>query len=402
MKTRPYLLMNFPPVILVLVFITIAGGTYFWDIGWNDKVFDPLRTLLICFSAFVLGTWRVTAFYPYPGGTYGKWLTLTPWQYGMQMPKGSVQLNISDLAAMAILSATTLLDRQIHFLVPVFIFLYVYILTAITATINGISETKYWHKRLLILVIIPTAFYPFPSMTSLIVSVAVCYLLCYLHLRDLLKAFPWNQSFWLEKDEDILARKSLKYAETGWPFSALAATDRKFFSLSSKSLTIIVLSGLLVWWVHSIAATLLNINGDDEVGILTFVLVIAGVIAISIRLFFLQGTAPPISFWGRIFNGFFIIPQYDKIFVAPLIILAVVIGTVYWIGKCENAAIWLFDGSLWVITVVCAGFPPGMNQWRSTGWFRAVRSSMLEKQLQQLKLEKTGLNKPISELFTGK
>jgi hypothetical protein len=403
LKTRPYFLKNFPPMWVVLIFVTIVGGSYLLDIGWHDRVFHPFRMLFICLLPFVFGMWRVIAFYPNPVSSYGKWLTLTPWKYGMPLPKGSVQLNIADLIVMAVFAGATFLDKQIHFLVPVFIFLYAYIITAILSTLHGIPIMKYWIKRLLILAIIPIGFYPVLSITSVTVSIALCYILCYCHLRDVLKAFPWNQSLWLEKDEDILSQKSLKYAETGWPYSALAATSRKFFCIGNKIFTITVLSGLVVWWLHSIILFLFNMNDNGgESGICIFLLIVLGVLAISVRLYFLQGTVAPISFFGRLFKGYFIIPKFDKIFVAPLCIGIFVVLPIYFMPELVESAIWLFDGSVFVILVICAGCPPSINQWRNTGGFTMTRNKLQEKQLQQIQLQGNGLNKPIGEIFTGK
>lgn len=401
--------MNFPPVWAFCLFYFLIGASYLLDIVIQSIkmmpdvfIFAPLRQVFICAAAFMLGVWRCAAFYPYPAGKYGKWLTLTPWRYGMSLPKGAVQLNLTDLAIAAMLCLTTLVDREMPVVTPLAVFLYTYIIVTMISTINGIPLTGYREKKFLILMIIPLAFYPEPSINNMLISLAVCYLLCRSLLRDVLKAFPWNQTLWMERDEDILARKSLKYVATGWPYSVLAATEEKRFSIKNKTAAVILLNLLIVWYLHA----LLALNEDKNIPILlSFILCYFAALNIIIRLVvYLKGTAPPISFLGRIMNGYLIIPKYDRVFVAPLSIIALVILTIYFMPKSAQHAAWCFEGAVFAILYISLGFQPGLNQWRNTGAVRLVRSKMQENQIRQTQAhpQGVGLNKPLGELLTGK
>ena len=408
MKTRPYFLMNFPPVWTLCLFYFLIGASYLLDVSIIKLVkvhsdvfmFAPFRQVVICFGAFVFGVWRCTVFYPYPAGKYGKWLTLSPWRYGMSLPKGAVQLNLTDLAVVAMLCLTTLVDEEIPVVTPLAVFLYTYIIVTIISTINGIPLTKYWKKKFLILLIIPLAFYPGPSINSMLISLAVCYLLCRSLLRDVLKEFPWNQNIWLEHDEDVYTRKSLKYLATGWPYSVLGATEEK--RIRNKMAKIILLNLLIVWYLHAIIA----LNTDKHISIfLSLILCYVAALCIIIRMVvYLKGTAPPISFLGRIMNGYFIIPKYDRVFLAPLFIVVFVIFTVYFMPKSAQYASWAFEGAVFIILCISLGFPPGISQWRNTGAVRLVRSKMQENKIQQTQArpQGVGLNKPLGELLIGK
>lgn len=400
--------MNFPPVWAFCLFYFLIGASYLLDgmiqsISRSADIFvlAPTRQFLICSVAIIFGIWRCVAFYPYPAGSYGKWLTLTPWRYGIPMPKGPVQLNITDLVLVAMLCLTTLVDKEIPLIVPLTIFLYTYIIVTILSTINGIPLTRYWKKKFLILMIIPLAFYPEPSITNMLISLAVCYLLCRSLLRDILKAFPWNQTMWLEQDEDILTQKSLKYLAAGWPYSILAGTE-KHFIIRNKTVAVILLDVLVVWYLHA----LLALGEDKDVPIfLSLILCYFAAANIIVRLvIYLKGTAPPISFLGRIMNGYFIIPKYDRVFVAPLSIVALVILTVYSMPKSAQHAAWCFEAAVFAILYISLGFSPGLNQWRNTGAVRFVRSKFQENKIQQTQARSrgVGLNKPLGELITGK
>lgn len=407
MKMKAYFLKNFPPVWTVYLFFFILVASYFFDLVIQSMactsdvfVLASVRTGIICLAASVFGVWRIAAFYPYPSLKYAKSLALTPWHYAMQMPKGSVQLNITDIAIVAMLCLTTCFDKHISVMIPVIVFLYAYILTAIISTLNGIPMWKYWTKRIFILIIIPLAFYPLPSIANFLISLSACYLLCYIHLRDVLKGFPWNQTAWLEQDEDILTQKSLEYAETGWPHSSLTAINKNHF-IMNKPFVVIIISFLVTWWLHAFLAHAYDIKFLHRV--LSFILCYLAFFITVIRLkIYLLGTAPPISLLGRITNGYFIIPKYDHVLVAPVCIAITGFVTAYFLPTTPQYASWVFEGAIFVILCIFMGAGPNLNQWRNLGAFRIVRNKFQENKMHQMAGQGSGLNKPLIKLFTGK
>ena len=405
MKPRPYLLMNLPGIYALILFIFAYGGLYLLDLHIQPSSPHPdtlmlggVRAIVICISAAVFGIWRILRFYPYPGAPYDKWLVLTPWRYGMQMPKGSVMLNITDILVVGTLCLAACLDAKIHPVVPAMIFLYFYIVTAILSTFHGIPATTYYGKKILILIIIPLAFYPVASITNALISLGVCYLLCYSHLRDVLKAYPWNQTVWLGNEEEFLARKSMNFTESGWPYSVLAAERKKPFAVKKSFGRMIILNALIVWWMHSVVSSLAMNIDENDFDVFPGLVVAFSIISVFGRLAFLYRAAPPISFWGRIFNGYFIIPKYDRVFIAPLCVIALMYLSLCFMPESVQAAIWVTDGSVFLILCVAMGFPPSWSQWRNTGAFRMTRNKMQENQMQQM-FKNKGLNKPVDEFI---
>ena len=400
MKMRSYWLMNFPPVWSIWVFLTVFGVTYWLDQWFPVAVFTGLRTLLIFLASLVFGAWRVIAFYPYPAGKYGRWLTMTPWQFGTRLPNGSIQLNASDMLTVGLLCSITLWDHDISIVTPLAIFLYTYIICATYSTFSGIPWRKYWLKKVLIAAIMPFAFYPVVSVYSMVISLAVCYWLCFSLLREVLKDFPWNQIAWLQSDEEVLTKKSLKTFIAGWPYSALAAIEKKEPRIKNRICEILVPILLAVWWLHAMMALTLDKNCFP----LSFILVCIALLGIGIRLScYLTGTAPPISLWGRIFNGYFIIPKYDRIFLTPLLVVILVFFAVYFMPESTQYAVWIFELTIFALLVILRGFPPSLDQWRQTGAFRIVRSKMIEKQASQvINKPKTVFEKNPVDLLMGK
>jgi hypothetical protein len=368
----------------------------------QDSAFYTIRIFMICGAAVALAVWRVVAFFPYPGGAYGGWLALTPWQYGMQMPKGSLQLNFTDFVMVGALCWLTRLEDAIPVAVPVMIFLYIYIFASVSSTTLAIDPKRYWGKRTLILFVIPFAFYPKVSWESALISLAAAYLLCYLHLRDFLKEYPWNTISWVFKQEELLAFASRKLPMSGWPYSVLAPDRKSPLSLKNNTVAKLTFIALFIWWMHTVIAIFHSPRNDDS-GMFILLVIIVAVVSGFSRLFLLNGTAPPISFWGRILKGYFIIPKYDRIFVAPLIIIAVTVFTVKALSaKNVENVVALTELSIFAILTIATFCPPGIRQWFNTGAFRFARNKMLEKQLGQIAQQKSAVNKPLKEIFLGK
>jgi len=402
-RKRPYFLKNFPPLWISILFLLIFWVSYFWDMGMNHpgKSYHGIRMVLICGGAAFFAFRRVFGFFPYPAGAYGKWLALTPWRYGMQMPKGPIQLNLTDVVIVGALCLFTQLDKKLSPAVPLMIFLYIYIFTAVFSTVLGIDPTKYWRKRILILIIAPLAFYPEPSIQNALLALTACYVLCYLYLRDVLKDYPWNTISWLVKQDEVLTFQSMKLPMSGWPYCVLASEKQNPFRIKNKAVNTIVFSVLLVWWLHASLSLFCSFKAGS--GLLVAVIMLFAIFTIVLRMVLLKtGTASPISFWGRIFNGYFIIPRHDQIFVAPLLIIAILILAVTSMPDSGRGTIFLTDLSVFAILMIGMFCPPRIRQWFNTGAFRFVKNKTQEKQLGQIANQKNVLNKPIKEILLGK
>jgi hypothetical protein len=157
---------------------------------------------------------------------------------------------------------------------------------------------------------------------------------------------------------------------TGWPLDRLNPGA----PLSSLTRTNgLLLSLLLGWYLYSL-------NGIPELpawdtvslGLFRFVVVLAALVRV---LIYCSGYSPPISLLGRIFTGRWIIPGYDRMFVAPL--CAVVAGIIApmlltrW-GLPLGAA-GPISASLVTMILLTAG--PKLPHWRLTGSHRLVPSS---------------------------
>ena len=81
---------------------------------------------------------------------------------------------------------------------------------------------------------------------------------------------------------------------------------------------------------------------------------------------------PPISLWGRIWTGRWIIPGYDQMLAAP--VCALIVGVLlpflldYWGAPPE----YFFPLSLTVVLLIVLEMGPSLNRWQLTGNHRIV------------------------------
>ena len=94
-----------------------------------------------------------------------------------------------------------------------------------------------------------------------------------------------------------------------------------------------VLSGLLGWWLYVILACFSRIDPPLVTNFLgEWLIVIAAVFALQAALnrliIYCVAYRPPISLWGRIRTGCWIIRGHDHVYLAPLAIVLLGIGSV--------------------------------------------------------------------------
>ncbi len=379
MKTKPYYLKSVPPLIitipLLLAFTAMSVIYYFFKMIFNIEIHDLMafQTFWVFISTIGLATWRVTYFFPFPQSSYCKWLSNTPWNYKLPLPKGPILLTRSDIIMISFLCIFNYLSSA-HWVIPALCFFGTYTLIVFLFTIGGFDEKKYWGKRITVALIAPLSFYPFYSLTSLAIVIGICYIICYFHLRDILKEYPWNLTQWLNEPEvDIssIARKS-------WPYGVLTSDKNEIKSSTEMFYIALAGSGFITWWMHAIFSSIQDNAGRNLIPLLFILLVI---ITFFSRFLFKHNAISPISFWGRISNGYYIIPRHDIVFIAPLIIVVIAVFSIIFFPQTKSVLIWWMDGSVFLLLLTAIGCPPSLQQWRYTGAFSIRRNKMEERQI---------------------
>ncbi len=368
-------------IFLIVYVIVITIG--YWALGRlafaseirdHDLRGSPLltRDLTVIFAIIAYGAFRAISFQPAYRDEYLRFLKLTAWIPEKPLPLGPVHLVWQDLVVCALLTSMILhhpvLDPSRIFLSGMIVYLLslsrVFIQCRLWkhfyATLFGVGLTVvFWSTPLLSMgILIAVYFIAYRGIQPSLVT---------MHVTDV-DAF----SAWTPLGINTANRKStLKRLErlAGWPFDVLSPHKPSIRLMNQDIVGIPAHHGILVsllagWWTFAIAVPICDqlvmskySTADEQVFARTsqwpyaittviseltnsesarvghsaffgfFALGSYAIFALAmtrLSLYF-KGHHPPISIWGRLVTGRWIIPAYDAIFVAPLCILLVAV-----------------------------------------------------------------------------
>jgi hypothetical protein len=180
---------------------------------------------------------------------------------------------------------------------------------------------------------------------------------CYAGLRSVFARFPWNTA---PGHVDAAAARRPAFARLchiPWPYGKLSpAAPAPFVSMKAC----VVVSLLAGWWGY-VAAQLCRQFTP------AFVILLAVFMALTRLMGHVGSYSAPISLWGRIRNGIWLIPGYDKVFLAPACIVAA--GFVLpWFLRDLGVPVPLVIGpSLAVLVFMSFSLPPSNAEWNLAG-----------------------------------
>jgi hypothetical protein len=171
--------------------------------------------------------------------------------------------------------------------------------------------------------------------------------------------------------------------ELGWPYDLLGP------KLTTTGIGLgdgTAISLLLGWWFYATIAMALSYpapHDSPEAVFSFFTLYLLGPIAFA-RLYRYCGNHWwPISLWGRLWTGRWIIPGYDYVFVSPLLaVTTYILGVIYCVRHpaATPASIGITVGvAMWCL--LCIG--PNLTHWRLTGRHR-ISFGIFDKQFIKL------------------
>lgn len=388
MKRKAAFLKNIPPVWTIIVFLLIYSSMQVpcliaWHLGKEVGIRStgPRCVIVLIFTIFY-AFWRVYSFYPNPNGSYGKWLSNTPWQYGKKLPAGAIAINITDIVIVASICMLESIFPRFSPLIPATVFIVAYTVALYASCLMSTESSKYPIKKILFWIIIPFAFFPYPGLVNSLIVIFICWLISHLLLLDTLKEYPWNQDEWLKHNSDNLTNKNRSIHKVGWPYFFLSPETP--IKASRKKWPLVFLCAIITWWLHAGMTFISTFDSGLKNNSLCFIVVIfITSIVVLCRLLFLQNTASPISFFGKIFSGHWLIPKFDKIFVAPIVAILICIIAISFMPKNTGYAILVSDLAIFLILLSGFAIPPSLTAWTYTGGFRLRRNLTFEKQSMQ-------------------
>lgn len=313
---------------------------------------------IVALLAGCYGVYRVAAFHPLARPNYRRWLQSTPWTCRQSLPEGPIHLSGQDAVIVGGLacSAAAWDSATAPIVVQVFLTMYAAAL-GVSLALTGERAHAYATGFGIGLAVRLAQDAPL----GLAAAAGTC-IVATVGLRRSLARFPWSDvgELWFPphgKQPATIASEGL-----GWPFAALG--PRSPSTLPARDA--LLLGALGGWWMHCAGWTM---DSRDTTMVLGFVL---GLSPLARLLCYLASHLPPISLWGRIRTGRWVIPGYDRVFIAPLAAWA---GGALLLLALHSAGVAVEGCAPVVVAFVMAtvlGLGPGRREWQLTGQHRIV------------------------------
>jgi hypothetical protein len=324
----------------------------------------PLEGFVILIGSAVFAVCRA-GFHPAHDKGYRNWLKLTPWRPGQALPLGSPTLRWIDVALLSAWALFVRFHAHGNWLLPPIV-----ALTAYTfASLAAMATARRW-EGLVLCWGLPAMLIPGFDAPQLAAIAGAMYLLAWRGITQGLRTFPWeSEPVWH------------KHLAT-WPWSRIGPntiepTPRRKFAGAC-----LLISATLGWCVACILARIGSRAeaADMRRGVFQVCATAAIALPVARWAFYRIGCRPPINFWGRIVKGRWIIPAFDRIYVAPLLLLFT-LGAVLVALKLSGLPPPAMAG-LFCTAALTATFtlPPSMRDWRHTGQFHVVRFGTVDSQ----------------------
>jgi hypothetical protein len=340
-----------------------------------DAMFAATAPLALVYPAIYYGFRRVRSFHPAFQPEYRAWLARTPWTPAKGMPLGPVHLVLADAVLLGLAVAASWpyygaagsLD-----LVKIFLGAYTSMLL-LTLFVTGERLAAYtvW-AGLGTMLLFRSLDGPFYA------AAAATYLVGMIGFRRSLGRFPWN--FSATSTTQALNHSALDEeihrARFAWPFAYLSPGTR-YLSLGLVDGVVLALLG---GWTLFVALSLFPPRDHDGLYAIMPNLILLAAVA-RVFVYRVNEHRPPISLSGRVATGRWIVPAYDRVFVAPL--LAAVVAAIFsvlfyrWNVPAGLGATTTFAASLLILFT--GG--PTRREWLLTAPSRVVPAATGRKQL---------------------
>lgn len=327
---------------------------------------------LLIFTGLAYGTARAILFHPLFNVKYRDALALLPWKPTNPLPLGPLRPSMHDALILVFLCA--LAGRanisSIATVAAALVGTYA-VIVAVAAIVTGAHFTG-WITLLLLM--------PFPAAGDLGTAFAP-FLILGLIAADRaahhsMRRFPWSHLGVWERFSNMY-NEAQGIRTYGWPLVHLRGAAEAGLSTADK-VTITALATV----VQVLVLTTVSV---DEAKAVLFTLTVFWAISL---MFYLADRVwyyrPPISLLGRITTRRFIIPQYDKVLIAPAVGgLAVLVSHVTvrldpQIGLYCASVLLPFAFSILVFPV------PFRRHWKATGLYRVAPPAILEQEVKRI------------------
>lgn len=380
-----------PPGWVLVLAVLFYAVTEFLDLLFEWYSRQPLfstRGLAVeqkasIYLAPVYGLYRVWAFHPVLRPAYSAWLRSTPWTSRKPLPFGPVELVWQDVLLVGVLLVLhwPRMEMQSLYVLQAFFIAYLVAL----ASVEMLTGQKRWAYAIGFGIGVMIFFWFHAGLC--LAAAGATYVIGLIGLRRSLAAFPWEDSVltkkWQQGLSPIIFRQGMLAARgnqesLGWPYARLGPefTGRPKVSVSDA----VLLALLAGWWFYALfdlvsSLSKVGVRSGPEAAHGFALLIYSFVVFLGLIgriLLYCSGYAPPITLLGRLAHGRLIIPDYDRVFVAPLLVVLIAVVAVYLVFLTHMHAGIVFSTTLALNVFVLLGVGPGLDTWRLTGNHRIV------------------------------
>lgn len=352
-------------LILLYVFCLALERLREWRLSESPDGRLHLATLVL--AACCYAVYRVWAFHPALRPQYYEWLAGTPWTSQRPLPLGPIHLVAQD----AVIVGAAFLLAWPHAGPPAFIivqhFLFWYLLT-LGVGLWSAGEKSYTYVLTLGLGLMV---HVSSNLAVYFAAALAVYGFGWLSLRGSLARFPWQFSRIQQLSKSIKEGQLGKDGRKGlgWPFSQLGpkvTEDWARFPWRKAAYTSVLVGWLYYTLVPFFAGALRSKDGQG-LPVDVFYYEALWIIFLLRLWIYVKCYMPPIGFWGRMCTGRWIIPEYDKIFIAPCLAGAAVWGLLRLGALAGLEEIVSQSVALAVFLFIILGMGPTLEAWRLTG-----------------------------------
>ncbi|MDR3621523.1 MAG: hypothetical protein P4L85_19385 [Paludisphaera borealis] len=370
-------------IVGVAAFLVAEGFLQYIERRLGAGAFDvKVRPGLVVLYAVavVYGVYRAVTSHPFFDDGYRDWLSRTPWTVAKPLPLGPIQLCGRDAVVLSLLVALNLISPQRDSMRILCLFLFVQ--CAILTIANWwTTDSAYAYLGSFGLALMIRLWgHPWVCFAA----GAATYLVVHEGVWQALRAFPWNPSYALSFSPDVAIRdRQSPVTPCGWPFDRLFRDPVAKTGAPATGLDALAWSLLLGWWISCLASRFTERH--DAVVFTHFCTFIVLWTSLLWRLIVYTGAGAyelPLGLFGRIATGRWIIPGYDIVFLAPVLIVLLALPMVLVGFMSRGVPAEIYGPILSALVVFLAlRTPPGLKRWRLTGEHRMVsRISKLNKE----------------------
>jgi hypothetical protein len=362
-----------PPwfVTLGMVFFLIAEAFLQYHerrlgVALEFRVRPSLVVLYVLVALY--GAYRAFASHPFFNSSYQDWLAQTPWTIAKPLPFDPIQLCGRDAVVLGSLIALNLIAPQKDSMRILCVFLWVH--CALLTAANWLTTNRAYAYLALFGLAFMIRLWGHPWVC--VANGALVYLVVHEGVWQALRAFPWKQNYALLLFPEVAIRDGNEkpIPPCGWPYDRLLREPDAKNGSPETGLDALIWSLLLGWWVSCLASRF-----TEQSNAITFIILCTGavlMISLIARGAYMSSYIWPLGPIGRIATGRLIIPRYDIVLAALLIMPLAIATAVIGFSSC-GVPTEIYGPSLPAIIMFLAmRTPPGLRRWRLTGGHRMV------------------------------